>query len=106
MLIFGQNSILMQWVGTFVIKKTYWGNKKQFLKFEDQSLKSQDDQMWAKMQFWSHNSTLMYQVATFVNWKHLFNIGAELSNSENFKSKGQGHYMTKGQKSYTVFTRV
>ena len=53
------------------MEKTYWDSVKHFWKFEGHKWKSSDDQIWTIVQFWSHQSILKYQVAIFVNWKHL-----------------------------------
>ena len=34
-------------------------------------LRSPQDQFWAKMQFWSHKSILVYKVGAFVNQKDI-----------------------------------
>ena len=47
-------------------------NISENLKFKDQRPSSPHYHIWAKLQFWSHNSTQMYWGAIFVNVKDLF----------------------------------
>ena len=56
---------------------------------------SPDDQIWAKMQFWSHDSILMCQVGVFVNQKDLLGQCKAFLKILGSKVKGQVHHMTK-----------
>ena len=58
----------------------------QILVFKGQRSRSQD-QIWAKIQFWSHNSIQVYQVGPFIDGKDLFLVVS--STSENLRSKCQ-----------------
>ena len=46
-----------------------WQWTDYILGFTDRRARSPQDQIWAKIQFWSHISIQMYQAATFVNGK-------------------------------------
>ena len=70
--------------------------QKAFLKTLGPKVKDQVPHMTIyghKLHFWIHNSTQMYQVATFVNGKYL--LGQCLSISENLRVKSEDHQMTK-----------
>ena len=63
--------------------------------------RSPHDQVWTKIQFWSHNFIPLYQTESSFKKKRLVGAVLSISKKSGPKIKGQVHHMTKYGQNYS-----